>query len=417
MIPYNTAIVLTGTSLLGATSGLIGTFALLRRRALLGDTLAHAALPGLCLGFLLWHQRSLPVMLGGALATGVAGIGVVSGLRRFTRIKDDAALGIVLSLFFGAGLALLKFIQRHPVGDSPAGLDHYIFGSAAGMIASDVKLIGTIAVTGLLAILLLYKEFRMVSFDAAFARVQGWPASFLDFLIMLLVSVTVIVALPAAGVVLTAAQLVLPAVAARFWTDSLGVMLFLAASFGAVIGATGTLISAGGGVPTGPMIVLAGTALVAVAMLFAPRRGLLARTIADGRARRRIDEQNLLLAIDAPDPTSGGAAVTFDALAARLTQPVGRLRQSLRAAQRAGWLRRVNADSWRLTETGVSRAAAVTRARCLWRLFLTEYPESASLFNDLDVERIDEVLPSEIVAKLEEASHNSAPSHEEKAAP
>ncbi len=417
MIPYNTAIVLTGTSLLGATSGLIGTFALLRRRALLGDTLAHAALPGLCLGFLLWHERSLPIMLAGALVSGIAGIAVVSGLRRFTRIKDDAALGIVLSLFFGVGLALLKFIQRHPVGDSPAGLDHYIFGSAAGMIASDVKLIGAVAVAGLLAILLLFKEFRMVSFDAAFARVQGWPASFLDFLIMLLVSVTVIVALPAAGVVLTAAQLVLPAVAARFWTDSLGAMLFLAALFGAVIGATGTLISAGGGVPTGPMIVLAGTALVAAAMLFAPRRGLLARTLADGRARRRIDEQGILLALEATGSTQGGAVVTFDALASRLRQPVGRLRQSLRAAQRGGWLRQVEADSWRLTEPGVARAAAVTRAHRLWRLFLTEYPESASLFTDLDVERIDEVLPTEIVAKLEKDSLRSASPHEEEAAP
>jgi len=305
MIAYNTAVVLAGASLLGASSGLIGAFALLRRRALLGDTLAHAALPGLCLGFLIWGERSLPFMLAGALVSGVAGITVVAALRRFTRIKDDAALGIVLSLFFAAGLGLLKFIQTHAVGGSRAGLDHYIFGSAAAMIASDVKLIAAVAIAGLAAVVLLYKELRLVTFDAAFARVQGWPAALLDFLIMLLVSLTVIVALPAAGVVLTAALLILPAAAARFCTEWLGAMLLLAALFGALAGATGTIVSAGGGVPTGPMIVLAGASIFLATMLFAPQRGILARILDERRSRQRVDEQKLLRACHEMAPAEG----------------------------------------------------------------------------------------------------------------
>jgi manganese/zinc/iron transport system permease protein len=402
MIPYNTAIVLAGTSLLGAGSGLVGTFALLRRRALLGDTLAHAALPGLCLGFLVWGDRSLPVMLTGGLISGVAGIGVVVFLRRFTRIKDDAALGIVLSVFFGGGLALLKYIQTHAVGGSRAGIDHYIFGSAAGMIASDVKLIAAVATVSLVSVLLLYKEFRLVTFDAAFARVQGWPASLIDFLLMLLVSVTVIIALPAAGVVLTAALLILPAVAARFWTQWLGAMLVLSALFGALIGAAGTLASArGAGLPTGPMIVLAGAVVFLVTMLFARQRGLIAKAVAEYRSRRRVDEQKLLLAAYSIAAPPAQPHVTFEALSNTIAQSAGRLRSLLRRAERGGLLEPAGADTWRLTGPGLRRAAAVTRAHRLWRRFFIDYPDSVSLFAELDVERIEEHLSGEMVAELE----------------
>jgi manganese/zinc/iron transport system permease protein len=421
MIAYNTALVLAGTSLLGASCGLIGAFALLRRRALLGDTLAHAALPGLCLGFLLWRQRSLPVMLAGGLLSGVAGIAVVVGLRRYTRIKDDAALGIVLSLFFGAGLALVRLIQRRPgfkllggdalAASSPAGIDHFIFGSAAGMTAGDVKLISAVAGGCLLAVLLLYKEFRLVTFDAGFARVQGWPASLIDFVIMLMVSITVIAALPAAGVVLTAALLILPAAAARFWTDWLGAMLFLSALFGGLIGAAGTMVSAqAGGMPTGPTIVLAGATVFLMSMLFARRRGMVARMLADRRLRARVVEQKALLALYAMAESRLPelASIDLSALGAQLALPSGRLRAVLRHAESEGWVASRANNDLRLTALGIDRAAAVTRAHRLWRLFLTEYPDSASLFNDLDVEAIDEALPAEMVAELEEKLGNNA---------
>ncbi|HEX7376868.1 MAG TPA: iron chelate uptake ABC transporter family permease subunit [Pirellulales bacterium] len=398
MIAYNTAVVLAGTSLLGASSGLIGVFALLRRRALLGDTLAHAALPGLCLGFLLWQERNLPVMLTGAFLSGLAGIAVVAGLRRFTRIKDDAALGIVLSLFFGAGLALLKRIQTHAVGGSRAGLDHYIFGSAAGMIAGDVAIIATVALCVLTAVLLLYKEFRLVTFDDEFARAQGWPAALLDLLIMLLIALTVTVALPAAGVVLTAALVILPAAAARFCTQRLSAMLAISALFGASSGVVGTLASASGGIPTGPMIVLAGAGVFLAAMLCAPRRGIVSQMLAQRRARRRIERQKLLLAFDATT-----APVTIEALRSATSFSPRRLGGVLRLSERDGFLRRTAAGAWTLTDLGRSRAAAVARAQRLWRRFLTSFPESVSLFNDLDLERIDEVLPAEVMARLEQS--------------
>lgn len=401
MIGYNTAIVLAGTTLLGANAGLIGCFALLRRRALLGDTLAHAALPGLCLAFWIVGERSLPAMLGGALASGLVGIASVALLRRYTRIKDDAALGIVLGVSFGLGFALVRIIQTRVSGGSKAGLDHYIFGTAAGMIADDVKLIAAVSAACLASVLLLYKEFRLVTFDADFARVQGWPSTWLDFLLMGLVAATVIIALPAGGAVLTAALLILPASAARLWTERLGLMLLLAAIIGGAIGAVGTAASAmGGRWPTGPVIVLAGAAVFVASLLFATRRGAIARLLANAAARRKIDEQRLLRAMLERSATK--APVAHDALLLALADDGAKANRLIERASHAELIEPAGAGAWRLTTHGIQRARAVDRAWRLWQLLLREQPESSALFSDLDVESIDRLLPADAVAELEE---------------
>lgn len=291
MINYNTLVVLLGTSLLGASAGLIGSFAVLRGRALVGDALAHAALPGICLAFLVWGERSLLVMLLGALISGVLGVAVVAGLKRVPRVKDDAAVGIVLTVFFGAGLVLSRLIQSRTTTGSKAGLDSYILGKTSGMILADVYLIAGVALVCLLVILLLYKEFKLVAFDPSFAIAQGWPASRLDLLLMSLVAVNVVIGLPAVGVVLMAALLILPCAAARFWTDRLGLMLLISCGIGLLIGAVGTACSANyGQLPTGPIIVLVGTTAFLTSALFAPRRGVVARLMAHWRFRATISE-------------------------------------------------------------------------------------------------------------------------------
>ncbi|HJT33355.1 MAG TPA: metal ABC transporter permease [Pirellulales bacterium] len=404
MIGYNTAVVLAGTSLLGANAGLIGSFAVLRRRALLGDTLAHAALPGLCLGFLALGHRSLPAMLAGALASGVTGIAIVAVLRRFTRIKDDAALGIVLSLSFGLGLALLRWIQTSATGGSKSGIANYIFGTAAGMIADDVKLIAGVSLFSLLAVLLFYKEFRLVTFDAGFARVQGWPATLLDFLVMALVAASVIVGLPAVGVVLTAALLILPAAAARLWTERLGFMLLLAAVFGAAIGASGTAFSVGmGGLPTGPLIVLTGAAVFLFSLLFANRRGVVARLAAERNMRQRVAEQTLLRVMfefsEADLPARPPVAAA--ALARSCAWSPAELERQLRRAVALSWLEPMATGAWRFTSSGLDQATRVARGYRLWRALLTEQPEAASLMSELDLEAIDRMLPAETVRELE----------------
>ena len=278
ILTYNTILVLVGTSLLGAASGLIGSLAVLRRQSLAGDTFAHAALPGLCIAFMIVGERSLPALLFGGFISGIIGLIVVSCIRRYTRIKQDAALGIVLSTFFGLGIVLSRIIQNQTTTGSKAGLDSYIMGKTAGIIASDVYLIGLAALVCLIVIVMLFKELELLTFDADFAKSQGWPVTGLDLMLILLLGLVVVIGLPAVGVVMMAALLIMPGVTARFWTDRLAVMLPLSAGFGMITGSIGTWLSAEyANLPAGPIIVLVGAALFLASALFAPRRGLVAR--------------------------------------------------------------------------------------------------------------------------------------------
>jgi manganese/zinc/iron transport system permease protein len=290
---YNTLVVLAGVSLLGASSGIIGAFAVLRKRALTGDALAHASLPGLCLAFLLMRERNLTAMLAGALASGVIGIAIISALGRWTRVKDDASIGTVLTVFFGLGIVLLKIIQNMEGIGSKAGLNSYIFGKTAGITRGDVYVILAAALLCLAVMILLYKEFQLVSFDSDFARSLGWPVYAVDLLLMSLIAAAVVIGLPNVGVVLISALLIMPGAAARIWTDQLSNVLLLAGIFGFVTGLVGTLLSAYyEQLPAGPIIVLSGTTLFLASMLIGFRRGIIARLFEHFRFQRELGDMS-----------------------------------------------------------------------------------------------------------------------------
>jgi manganese/zinc/iron transport system permease protein len=396
---YNTIVVLAGTSVLGAGAGLAGCFAVLRRRALLGDALAHAGLPGICLGFLVWQERSLPVMLCGALATGLLGVLVVSLLRRYTRIKEDAAIGIVLSVFFAAGTSLSRFIQTGTTGGSRAGLDSYTLGAAAGMRAQDVYLIAGVSAACLLLIVACYKEFKVVAFDPGFARVQGWPAVALDLLLTALVAVMVVIGLPAVGVVLMAALLIIPAVAARFWTERLSGVLALSALMGAAIGSIGTALSSRFSLtPAGPVIVLVGAVVFFISMLAAPRRGILALRLSQSAFARRFAEQGVLGRVLAAEAEAGTRVEIDDRSTAAASRRLIAAQAVVRDAR----------GQLRLTDSGRRRAEQIVRGRRLWQQLFLNSPELAPLYADLDTESIDSLLPPDLVRQLEAESSAAA---------
>ena len=256
--------VLIGAALLGAISGMLGAFAVLRRQSLLGDALSHAALPGVCLGFLIAGGRDLGSVMVGAFATGALAALVMMLIVRRTTLKTDAALGIVLSVFFAVGIVLLTVIQTQG-GSGSLGLMTFLFGQAAAILRSDLWVMGGIGLVALLLVLAFWKEFKLVSFDAAFARAQGFPVTALEAVLTVMVALAIVVGLQLVGVVLMVALLIAPAAAARQWTNSLGGMVLLSAAIGAASGAGGALVSATTrGLATGPVIVLIATGIVMV---------------------------------------------------------------------------------------------------------------------------------------------------------
>jgi manganese/zinc/iron transport system permease protein len=276
---YTARNVALGSSLLGVISGVLGCFAVLRRQGLLGDVLAHAALPGICLAYLLTNSKSsLVLLLGAAIAGWLAALALLQIVQQ-ARLSEDSALGIVLSTFFAAGITLLTFLTKR--GDAQgAGLDRFLFGQAAALIEEDVLVIAVLAAIAIGATALFYKEFKLLTFDALFARSIGLPTQALSVLLTSLVVVAIVIGLQTVGVVLMAAMLIGPAVAARQWTDRLGVIVALAALFGAAAGLAGALISLSAeNIPTGPVTILSLTLIVLFSLLLAPARGLVWRRL------------------------------------------------------------------------------------------------------------------------------------------
>src|SRR5688572_24366418 len=233
---------LLGSMLLGITCGLLGSFIVVRKMALVGDALSHAVLPGVAVGFL-WNMSKDPVAIFiGATIAGLLGTVVVRLITETTHLKEDTALGLVLATFFAVGICLLTMIQRLPTGNK-SGIDKFLFGQAAAMSAGDIKLMAVVTGLSIVAILVFYKEFLVTSFDSGFALSTGFPAQLIHYGLMLLLSFAIVIALQAVGVVLVSAMLITPAAAAYLLTDRMSRMLWLAALFGLLAGAVGSFMS------------------------------------------------------------------------------------------------------------------------------------------------------------------------------
>jgi len=271
---YTLRNVALGSALLGIVGGVLGTFAVLRRQGLLGDALAHAALPGIALAFMLTGSKTSLVLMIGAAISGWLGMLLIIRIVQDTRLSEDTALGVVLTVFFGFGVVLLTYIQ-HSNNANQAGLDQYLFGQAATLVWENVVTMAALGSVALLLVALLFKEFKLLSFDPEFGASLGFPMRGLNVLLTSSIVIAVVIGLQTVGVVLMAAMLIAPAAAARQWTNRLGVMLALSGFFGGAAGVAGAMISVTARrVPTGPMIILCVTVIVVISILFAPERGI-----------------------------------------------------------------------------------------------------------------------------------------------
>ena len=410
---YNTRLVVICTVLLGCACGLMGGFLLLRKRSLMGDTLSHATLPGVGLSFILavalgGDGKSLPILLVGAAITGVIGCAAVLFIREQTRIKDDAAMGIVLSVFFGAGIAILGAIQTMPEG-SAAGLESFIYGKTASMVMSDFQILVFVTTCVITCSLLLFKELRLLCFDETFAAALGWPVKFLDILLLALITAVTVAGLQAVGLILIIAFLITPAAAARFWTHQLDRMLVLSALIGGASGWLGASLSAFiPRLPAGAVIVLVAALFFVVSLLIGTERGVIVRFLRQSQLKKRMGRQHLLRALY--EILEGGRVteelnirtVPFRQIRGRRTWSDTQLRDYIRHAYNDGLVEAPNkVDSILLTKTGLAEAAQVTRNHRLWEMYLIEYADVAPSRVDRDADMVEHVLGEKMVTHLE----------------
>lgn len=354
---YTLRTVALGAAALGTASGALGSYAVLRRQSLLGDAISHAALPGIALAFLLTGSKAPLVLVLGAAVAGWLGTLLVISVVRTTRVTEDSALGIVLSVFFGFGLVLLTFIQNQPRA-SQAGLDKFLFGQAATLLERDVLLIAGLGSAALLVALLFWKEFKLLAFDPEFGTSLGLPMRVLDVLLTSVLVISIVIGLQMVGVVLMSAMVVAPAAAARQWTDRLGIMVALAALIGALAGVSGAVLSSTvRNLPTGPTVVLCLSAMAVVSLTLAPNRGLVWNWVRERRSHRnlRIDATLHDLYTLAAQHTEAQHPHSVRVLEA-ISSGRGSADHSLRELAGRGWARRSEGDHWSLTPAGLAEA-------------------------------------------------------------
>lgn len=402
----NVRFVFFGMALLGFSGGLLGSFTLLRKRALIGDALAHAALPGIGIAFLITGTKTTGVLLIGAYVAGVLGVLVLLAIRKFSRVKEDSALAIVLTVFFGIGIVILTFIQKSGKA-SQSGLDKFLFGQSASLVAKDVLLIGAVSLILLIAIMLFFKELKLLCFDPAYASASGLSSTVLDVLLMALVVGAVVIGLQAVGVVLMAALLIIPPVTARFWTDRLGTMVILSALAGAVSGALGSYFSfLTPRMPSGPLTVLAATSIFLISVFISPRRGILFVAVRRYLDHQRIARENTLRAIAELNEINNRKLIepfSIRELAEQKKWNSHELVRHLKLLKTRNFIKKLDQHSYKLTETGLENAITVLKRHRLWETYLVDKAEIAPDHVHRDADESEHYITKELEGKIREA--------------
>lgn len=379
---YNAALVTLGSAALGLAAGAVGAFLYLRKRALVSDAISHATLPGLALAFLVLvalgqDGRNLPALLVGSALSAAAGLWCVGWLSRATRLSEDAAIGAVLSVFFGFGIVLMTIIQSLGSGRQ-AGLEGFLLGSTAGMLQSDALIIAGGGTAVLLAVWVLRRPLLMIAFDADYARLRGWDTDRYDMALMALVLAVTVTGLKIVGLILIVALLIIPAVAARFWSESAPRVVALSAGLGGASGYVGAAISASApDLPTGPIIVLTSFVLFCLSLLLAPARGVLARALRHRRLQYRVHLRQGLLAMAHGQPV-------YEALTRRMLLRAGLMRADGVA-----------------TETGRAEAGRALRDEHRWQALRRSETLGELANRDDGLTRADEVLTADQLDSLD----------------
>lgn len=398
----NIRYVVFGSMLLAASSAMVGVFIVLRKKALVGDAVAHGVLPGICAAFLIFETKNIVLLIIGAFISGWLSLVLIDWIVKQTKIKKDAAIGMVLTVFFGFGIVLLTFIQ-HSGNSSQSGLDSFIFGKAAALVGNDLIAFSVIALVLIVSIFSFFKEFTLVSFDEPYAVALGLPVGKLELLLTTLTVLAVVTGITAVGVVLMAAMLITPAAAARFWTNDLRKMMILSAVFGAVSGLLGAYISfVAPSMPTGPWMVVVSSCIAFFSFFFAPKVGIVSRSsMQRGRGNIMLEENILKVFYQQGEEKSDfGFGFTIRELLSSRPMRKEILEKALRRLVRKDLLIKEN-DTWYLSEHGISKSAKVVRLHRLWELYLTKYADMAPENVHENAELIEHIITPELERELE----------------
>lgn len=391
--------VVLGITLLGVGSAYVGTFSFLDKKALLGDAISHAVLPGICLGFILAGEKNPIYIITGAFLSGGFATFLSSWLKKNTKLSEDSIIATILSVFFGVGIVMLTALQKSG-NPEIAGLNTFIFGNAIGISESDLMIYAGLSLTIILVLSLLLKEFRLMVFDPSFGKAIGFPISGIRFLFNVLMILAVVIGIQAIGVVLMAALLITPGAAARFWTDLLNPLLILAASFSIISGILGTYISfVIPQMPTGPWVVVFLSLFALISFLFSPKSGLVFRFFARRKYLQKTHRDHLLKALyKALEDQRESLPIEeiYDLYPFQFNQ----IKASIENLKQFNFITQ-NQEFISLTSKGKTEAMRIVRLHRLWELYLNESMNIAPDHVHDSAEQMEHLLTPELEMLLE----------------
>ncbi|PWJ40063.1 metal ABC transporter permease [Sediminitomix flava] len=392
--------VLLAVLLMSSSTSIVGCLSFLRKRALIGDAVSHAILPGICLSFLLTQSKDPVYLMVGAVITGSLSIWCIDFIVSHTKLKPDTALALILSVFYGIGIVLLTHIQTLGMAGQ-SGLDKFLFGKAASMVASDVRLFSTTSLIIILTVVFGFSAFRMVIFDRGYATSVGLPVKKIELLITFLTVLAIATGIQAIGVVLMSAMLITPAAAARYWTHSLSKMMIIAVIIAGISAYLGTLVSyIQPKMPTGPWVVVFLTFLAFISIIFGAKRGRLFSVYRRLQNKRRIQDENVLKSFyHLKESKEEFRSFT----ASELVEKTGYTRLKVKASINrlvASNLVKRDKHFISVTETGIEESKRLVRIHRLWELYITKYMNLPADHVHDDAEAIEHIITPELEQAL-----------------
>lgn len=398
----NVRLVTFGTMFLGLSAATVGSFAFLRKRALVGDAIAHAILPGIATAFLAFETKNPFVLMAGALLSGWLAMLSIDYISSKSKLKTDTAIGLVLSVFFGVGILMLTHIQHGGAGNQ-AGLDQFLFGKAAAISKNDLIAYAVVAGLLLAVVFLFFKEFKLLSFNPDFAQASGLPVRLLRFVLSTVTVLAISIGIQSVGVVLMAALIITPSAAARAWTENLARMMWLAGIIGAFSGLVGSYISfVAPSMPTGPWIVMCLSVIALGSLLVAPKRGLWAKLKKQRENRIKIVSENLLKSMYHLYERHPEAKVAFSGADIRGQRDFSEadFSTALKKLRKEYWILNPEKTVYKLSKKGFEEAKRVVRLHRLWEMYLTERMRLKADHIHPNAETIEHIITPEIEEQL-----------------
>lgn len=406
-----------GCMLMCLAAALVGVIVFLRKQSLLGESLSHAAYPGVVIGVIVAGALSLDdsndtgiafLILLGAFITALMGLGAIQFLQKHFKIRSDSALCFILSAFFGIGITLASHVQFTQTS-LYRQIQAYLYGQAATMTDTHILIYGVLSLIVVITLIIFYKEIQAILFNSEYASSLNIRVELIDSLIFFLTVLSVVIGIRSVGVVLMSAMLIAPAAAARQYTNKLYLMLILAAIFGVTSAFLGNYLSvelsqnfSGDdtskiALPTGPMIVLVASVLCLLSVFFSPERGLLLRLARIARFRYQCMRENLLKAIWYHGE---GKEVTFEHIAQYQEASQWYLRLIIMSLVNNGWLDKTGPGTYRLTQDGSKWAAQIVRLHRLWEVYLADYLGMGAERVHRSAEEMEHIITPELEREL-----------------